>query len=196
MAQERSARGVRIAADEAEREALWVGRKNAFGAVARIAPDYYLHDTVVPRTKLVEVLSAVRAIAAAEDLLVVNVFHAGDGNLHPLLLFDAREPGVMERVDRAGQPDRGGIARSRWGAVRRARHRPGEAGLHVEDVRRRTTWRPRDGCDALSTRDGRANPTKVLPAGVTCAEAGRGPHAGPAAGAGTARVCGYEGLRI
>jgi glycolate oxidase len=79
------------------------GPQDAFGAVARIKPDYYLHDTVVPRTQLVEVLRQVYEIAARHDLLVMNVFHAGDGNLHPLLVFDGREPGVLERVHAAGE---------------------------------------------------------------------------------------------
>ena len=89
------ARTVRVAGDEAERQLLWKGRKSAFGAVSRIAPDYYVHDTVVPRTRLVEVLRRVEEIAAARGLRVLNVFHAGDGNLHPLLSFDARQPGVL-----------------------------------------------------------------------------------------------------
>jgi glycolate oxidase len=70
--------------------------------VARIAPNYYLHDTVVPRTALVGVLREIYAIAARHDLLVMNVFHAGDGNLHPLLVFDARQPGMLDRVHAAG----------------------------------------------------------------------------------------------
>ena len=93
---------VRIAADEAERALLWKGRKSAFGAIARIKPNYYLHDTVVPRHELPGVLAQVYDIAARFELDVLNVFHAGDGNLHPLLLFDEREPGVMERVLAAG----------------------------------------------------------------------------------------------
>lgn len=97
------ARTVRIAQDEAERALLWKGRKTAFGAIARIKPNYYLHDTVVPRRMLPSVLQQVYAIAAQYDLLVLNVFHAGDGNLHPLLVFDKREPGVMERVHAAGE---------------------------------------------------------------------------------------------
>ncbi|MHB8671821.1 MAG: FAD-binding oxidoreductase, partial [Acidimicrobiales bacterium] len=97
------ARGVRVAADEAERAALWKGRKSAFGAIARIAPNYYLHDAVVPRTRLVEVLAAVYEIGARHRLLMMNVFHAGDGNLHPLIVFDRREEGVMERVAAAGE---------------------------------------------------------------------------------------------
>ena len=93
---------VRVAADDAERALLWKGRKSAFGAIARIKPNYYLHDTVVPRHKLPEVLAHVYDIARRHDLLVLNVFHAGDGNLHPLLVYDAREPGVSERVHAAG----------------------------------------------------------------------------------------------
>jgi glycolate oxidase len=93
---------VRVAADDAERALLWKGRKSAFGAIARIKPNYYLHDTVVPRHRLPEVLAQVYEIAARHDLLVLNVFHAGDGNLHPLLVYDAREPGVADRVHAAG----------------------------------------------------------------------------------------------
>jgi glycolate oxidase len=92
----------RTAADDIERALIWKGRKTAFGAIARIKPNYYLHDTVVPRRRLADVLATVYEIAAAEDLQVMNVFHAGDGNLHPLLLFDRRESGVMDRVHRAG----------------------------------------------------------------------------------------------
>ena len=102
IARAHGARTVRVAADEAERALLWKGRKTAFGAVARIKPNYYLHDTVVPRRALPEVLEGVYAIASDLDLQVLNVFHAGDGNLHPLLVFDKREPGVMERVHQAG----------------------------------------------------------------------------------------------
>ena len=93
---------IRVAADDAERALLWKGRKSAFGAIARIKPNYYLHDTVVPRHRLPEVLAQVYEIAARHELLVLNVFHAGDGNLHPLLVYDAREPGVTERVHAAG----------------------------------------------------------------------------------------------
>src|SRR4029078_10612654 len=94
---------VRIAKDEAERALLWKGRKNAFGAIARIKPNYYLHDTVVPRRRLPDVLRHVYEIAEPHGLLVMNVFHAGDGTLHPLLVFDKREPGVMDRVHAAGE---------------------------------------------------------------------------------------------
>ena len=88
-----TSRTVRVAADEAERALLWKGRKSAFGAIAQIAPHYHLHDCVVPRTKLTEVLRGVYAIAKRHDLIVTNVFHAGDGNLHPLFSFDRRGAG-------------------------------------------------------------------------------------------------------
>ena len=103
IAAEHGVRTVRVAADDAERALLWKGRKSAFGAIARIKPNYYLHDTVVPRAQLPAVLAQVYEITARHDLLVLNVFHAGDGNLHPLLVYDGREPGVMERVHAAGE---------------------------------------------------------------------------------------------
>ncbi len=102
IAKEYGVRSIRVAQDEAERSLLWKGRKSAFGAIARIQPDYYLHDTVVPRAALPGVLAEVYSIARRYDLQVLNVFHAGDGNLHPLLIFDARVPGTLERVHAAG----------------------------------------------------------------------------------------------
>ena len=102
LASKRDVGTIRVAADDGERALLWKGRKSAFGAIARIKPNYYLHDTVVPRHRLPEVLAQVYEIAARHELLVLNVFHAGDGNLHPLLVYDAREPGASERVHAAG----------------------------------------------------------------------------------------------
>ena len=169
------ARTVRVAADEAERQLLWKGRKNAFGAVARMAPDYYLHDTVVPRTRLVEVLARVYDIAARHDLLVMNVFHAGDGNLHPLLGFDARRPGVLERVHAAGEEivrasiDAGGVL-------------SGEHGIGIEKRDLMPLLFSPDDLDAQArVRDafdpaGVANPQKVLPAGARCADLQRVPE--------------------
>jgi glycolate oxidase len=93
---------LRLADAAAERERLWSGRKGAMGALGRIKPNYYLHDGVVPRTRLPQVLHEVREVAARERLPVANMFHAGDGNLHPCILFDVRERGVMETVERAG----------------------------------------------------------------------------------------------
>jgi glycolate oxidase len=97
-----AARIVRIAQDENERQLLWAGRKNAFGAVGRISPEFYVQDGVVPRTKLPAVLHRISEICSSYGLRVGNVFHAGDGNLHPLILFDSQIPGEIERVRKAG----------------------------------------------------------------------------------------------
>ena len=168
------ARTVRVAADETERQLLWKGRKSAFGAVARLAPDYYLHDTVVPRTRLVEVLRKVDAIAEKYGLQVLNVFHAGDGNLHPLLAFDAREPGVLERVHAAG--DEIVVASVEAGGVLSGEH---GIGLEKRDLMPKLfsaddldgQARLRDAFDP----DGYANPGKVLPSGSRCGELQRVP---------------------
>ena len=95
-------RDVRVAEDATQREALWAGRRGAFGAIARIAPNYLVLDGTVPRTKLPDILDAVYEIGKQYDLPVGNVFHAGDGNLHPLFFFDDRVPGTLERVREAG----------------------------------------------------------------------------------------------
>jgi glycolate oxidase len=89
---------VRSATEKAERDLLWKGRKMAIAAMGRLAPNYYLHDTVVPRTKLPQTLKHVEQIAVDFDLPIANVFHAGDGNLHPLMLFDRHKSGDVERV--------------------------------------------------------------------------------------------------
>ena len=96
------AREVRTAQDEAERQLLWKGRKSAFGAYGRISPAYMVMDGVIPRTKLPYVLRRVNEIVAAHGLRVGNVFHAGDGNLHPNILYDPRRPGEESRVVAAG----------------------------------------------------------------------------------------------
>ena len=163
------ARTVRLAADEAERALIWKGRKTAFGAIARIKPNYYLHDTVVPRARLVEVLSKVYEIAARHELIVMNVFHAGDGNLHPLLVFDKREPGVMDRVHAAGEE----IVRV---SVAAGGVLSGEHGIGLEKrdlmpllfgpVDLDLQARLREAFDP----DGMANPDKVLPAGSRCGD--------------------------
>jgi glycolate oxidase len=163
------ARSVRVAADEAERQALWRGRKSAFGALARLAPDYYLHDTVVPRTRLVEVLGRVTEICRRLELRCMNVFHAGDGNLHPLIAFDSREPGVLERVHQAAAEivrvsvEAGGVL-------------SGEHGIGIEKrdlmplifsaVDLDAQARVRDAFDPV----GLCNPHKVLPMGSRCGD--------------------------
>jgi glycolate oxidase subunit GlcD len=92
----------RQAKDAAERAELWAGRRGAFGAVARLRPSYLVCDGTVPRTKLPAALSAVKKVAEKYNLSIGNVFHAGDGNLHPLILFDDRDAGELERVHKAG----------------------------------------------------------------------------------------------
>ncbi|HEY6102100.1 MAG TPA: FAD-linked oxidase C-terminal domain-containing protein [bacterium] len=96
-------RQLRAAASARERELLWKGRKEGAGALGRLAPSYYLHDGVVPRTKLPGVMRRVAEIARAHDLVIGNLFHAGDGNLHPTILFDPRVPGMLDRVVAAGE---------------------------------------------------------------------------------------------
>jgi glycolate oxidase len=92
------AREVRIARDAAERDLLWKGRKNAFGAVGRLSPTYYVQDGVIPRTKLPETLRRIDEIGKRNGFAIGNIFHAGDGNLHPIILFDARDPGQFKRA--------------------------------------------------------------------------------------------------
>ena len=152
-------RTIRVAADDEERALLWKGRKSAFGAVAQIAPHYHLHDCVVPRTKLVEVLAGVYAIATRHDLIVTNVFHAGDGNLHPLLSFDRRVPGTLERVLQASDEivrlcvEAGGALSGEHGIV-----------FTAEDLAAQACVR-----DAFDPEH-RMNPQKVLPAGARCGD--------------------------
>jgi len=100
-----TANGCRViqeAKDEAERDQLWAGRRGAFGALSRIAPNFYCADCTVPRNRLPQALEQVAEIAVQHGLQYANVLHAGDGNLHPVLFFDARQPGQHERVHRAG----------------------------------------------------------------------------------------------
>jgi glycolate oxidase len=96
------AREVRVARDDRERDLLWKGRKNAFGALGRLSPMYYVQDGVIPRTRLPETLRCIAAVANKYDLQIGNIFHAGDGNLHPLILFDERDRTQFEHVIAAG----------------------------------------------------------------------------------------------
>ena len=162
-------RTVRVAADDAERALLWKGRKSAFGAIARIKPNYYLHDTVVPRTRLPEVLNAVYDITRRHDLLVLNVFHAGDGNLHPLLLYDGREPGVLDRVHAAGEEivrvsvEAGGVLSGEHGI-----------GLEKRDLMplmfSAVDLAAQEALRAAFDPDGVSNPGKVLPSPARCGD--------------------------
>jgi glycolate oxidase len=169
IARAHGARTIRVASDPVERALLWKGRKSAFGAVARIAPNYYLHDTVVPRTRLVEVLMQVYDIAERHSLLLGNVFHAGDGNLHPLIVFDKREPGVMPRVLAAGAEimqaciAAGGVLSGEHGIGLEKRDYMGL--LFSEDDLAAQAWL-RDAFDP----QGVCNPLKVLPGGSRCGD--------------------------
>jgi glycolate oxidase len=103
VCREAGALEIRLAATEDERARLWAARKGAASAMGRIAPNYYLHDAVVPRTKLPTILAEVVQIGQRYDLPIANLFHAGDGNLHPMILFDVRQEGVLPRVMAAGR---------------------------------------------------------------------------------------------
>ncbi|HZU23666.1 MAG TPA: FAD-linked oxidase C-terminal domain-containing protein [Terriglobales bacterium] len=98
-----NAREVRIAQNDAERQRLWYGRKNAFAAIGRISPSYYTQDGVIPRTRIPQTLEHIQQVAARYSLTIGNVFHAGDGNLHPLILFDDRSPAETEKSIQAGK---------------------------------------------------------------------------------------------
>jgi glycolate oxidase subunit GlcD len=98
ICQRNHARETKVARDEFERHSLWKARKGAFGAMGTLAPNYYVQDGVVPRSKLPEMMRRVAAIGKQYNLRIANVFHAGDGNLHPNILFDMRAPGELDRV--------------------------------------------------------------------------------------------------
>jgi FAD/FMN-containing dehydrogenase len=94
-------REIRVAGNAAERDRIWAARKGAFGAVGRLRPNYLVNDGTVPRTRLPETLARVVAIGEKYNLPIANVFHAGDGNLHPLILFDERDKEELARVQKA-----------------------------------------------------------------------------------------------
>jgi glycolate oxidase len=96
------ARSIREAKSEEERQLLWKGRKNAFGAIGRVSPFYYVHDGVVPRTQIAPTLRKIDEVGSRHGLTIGNIFHAGDGNLHPIILFDARKPGDVGKAQQAG----------------------------------------------------------------------------------------------
>src|SRR5579884_4045502 len=141
----------RSARSPAEREALWAGRKGAFGATGRVAPNYYIQDVVVPRTKLPQALRAVETACDSRDVRVANVFHAGDGNLHPLLMYDRSDRGQGGTIS-------------------------GEHGIGFE--KRETLMRIFSTQDLAAMANVREvfdprrmlNPEKIFPAGVGCAE--------------------------
>jgi len=163
--------GVQVADTESERALLWLGRKSAFGAIAQLAPDYYLHDAVVPRTRLVETMSAIYEIADRYDITMLNVFHAGDGNLHPLIAFDSSDEELNERVHRAGD-EIVALCLSVGGAL------SGEHGIGIEKrdmMRLNFTDLDLDAQARLKEvldPAGVFNPTKILPEGSRCFDYG------------------------
>ncbi len=163
---------LRRAAGAEERELLWKARKSSFGAMAQIAPNYYLHDTVIPRTKLLEVLNQIYVIADRYDLLILNTIHAGDGNLHPKISFDASDPEAVTRVGKAA--DEIVAASIAVGGMLSGEH---GIGLEKRDFMH-LVFSPVDLDAQARLReafdpDGVMNPLKVLPAGARCFDIGR-----------------------
>ena len=163
------ATGIRIAQDDAERELIWRARKAAFAAMGRISPNYYVQDGVIPRTRLPDVLARIDELSREHGLRVANVFHAGDGNLHPLVCYDAAVPGEPERAEElaglivAACVDAGGSITGEHGVgVDKKRYMPrmfGEGDLEAFQ-RLRCAFDPA----------GLANPGKVMPTPRLCGE--------------------------
>jgi glycolate oxidase len=160
---------IRVPRDAAERETMWRGRKSAFAAVGRISPNYVVQDGVIPRSDIGRVLGEIARLAAEAGLRVANVFHAGDGNLHPLVLYDGAVPGEAERAEKlAGRivevcVEEGGSLTGEHGiGVDKKRYMPkmfSEADLATFQ-RLRCAFDP----------DGRVNPGKVMPTPRLCGE--------------------------
>ena len=157
-----------------ERDLLWKGRKNAFGAVGRVSPTYYVQDGVVPRTKIAPTLHFIGEVAARHGLIISNIFHAGDGNMHPIILFDARKTGDMEKARAAGEDilswcvDVGGSI-------------TGEHGVGMEKNELMAKQFPPETLETilklklLFDPNARLNPGKVLPTGRGCLEIRQSP---------------------
>jgi glycolate oxidase len=160
---------VRIAQTHQERLLLWKGRKNAFGAIGRVSPTYYVQDGVVPRTKVADTLEAIGRIGKKYDIPISNVFHAGDGNMHPILPFDPRKKGDLKRAQRAGEE----ILQyciSVGGSI------TGEHGVGMEKMEMMSQLFPEETLDLI--KDFKTlfdpacclNPGKLLPTGKGCLE--------------------------
>jgi glycolate oxidase len=169
VCREHRAREVRAARNNEERNLLWRGRKEAFGAMGRISPMYYVQDGVIPRTRLPETLRRIEEISRKYDLQIGNIFHAGDGNLHPLILFDERNREQFARVVAAG----GEIMRH---CVEVGGALTGEHGIGMEkNELMPLIFTPDDlalmeRVRAAFNPAGRLNPGKVLPMGKACGE--------------------------
>jgi FAD/FMN-containing dehydrogenase len=150
---------VRVARDETERQLFWKTRKAAFPAMGRISPNYFVQDGVIPRTRLPEVLEAIDALAEEYGMVVANVFHAGDGNLHPLVCFDGRNEGEAERAEELS----GGSSTRAWRPAARSPASTGSAWTRRSTCRRCSgtpTWTRSSGCAARGTRPGWRTPAR------------------------------------
>jgi glycolate oxidase len=160
---------IRVPRDEAERQLMWKGRKCAFAAVGRISPSYLVEDGVIPRSEIARVLREIERMATEVGLRVANVFHAGDGNLHPLVLYDHRNPGEEERAAKLG----GEILRL---CIRSGGSITGEHGVGAEKARYMAEQFTADDLDTMARLrcafDGLAlmNPGKVFPTPRLCGE--------------------------
>jgi glycolate oxidase len=173
-ARERANRVVlcRPSTSEAERLLFWAGRKAAFPAIGRISPDYYCVDGTIPRRRLPDVLTRMSTLAATHGLRVANVFHAGDGNLHPLILYDANQPGELERAEALGADilrycvEVGGVLTGEHGVGVEKRDLMG-AMFNERDLDQQQRLK------CAFDPDGLLNPGKVFPQLHRCAELGR-----------------------
>ena len=164
---ESGAREVRLARNETERAALWKSRKRAFGAIGRLSPNFLTQDGVVPRSRLPEIMRFIQETSTRHGLRIPNVFHAGDGNIHPLILFDERDPDQVRRAILAGDEI---LARciELGGSV------TGEHGIGLEKVDFMARQFTADDLDAMRCLRavfdpaGRCNPLKMFPGGKRC----------------------------
>jgi glycolate oxidase len=172
IAESHNASSVRVSENEEERNAFWAGRKAAFPAVGRISPDYYCMDGTIPRRQLPEILARMAKMSEKYGLRVANVFHAGDGNLHPLILFDANEPGELERAEDFGSDilrscvELGGVLTGEHGVGVEKRDLMGTMFNELDlkqQQRVKCAWDPKQ----------LLNPGKVFPELHRCAELGR-----------------------
>ena len=163
------AREVRVAKSAEERALLWKGRKNAFGAVGRVSPTYYVQDGVVPRTRIADTLRHIYAVSQKYGLTISNIFHAGDGNMHPIILFDPRSEDETARTRQAGEE----ILKyciEVGGAI------TGEHGVGMEKNELMPLLFAEDSLEQMErlmrifNPDGRLNPGKILPTGKGCLE--------------------------
>jgi len=163
---------LRISRDDAERAAFWAGRKAAFPAVGRLSPDYYCMDGTIPRRRLPEVLERMRTLSEQYGLGVANVFHAGDGNLHPLILYDAGKPGELERAEAFGHDilrlcvEMGGVLTGEHGVGVEKRDLMPEMFSEIDLAHQQRVKCAFDPKSLL-------NPGKMFPTLYRCAEVGR-----------------------